>query len=61
MSISLATPLAEMTYKLGKVSVDAQDDLAVPVRASAQALMPIGVEEFEVTNTLEPGSAGHAR
>ncbi len=28
---------------------------------SAHALMPVGVEEFEITNTLGPEPAGHAR
>jgi uncharacterized protein (DUF608 family) len=50
VSISIATPLLEMTYKLGKVSVTRR--LVSPfLSGDAQALMPIGVEEYEVRNT----------
>jgi uncharacterized protein (DUF608 family) len=49
-SISLATPLAEMSYKLGKVKVTRR--LISPfLSGNAQALMPISVEEYEVKNT----------
>jgi hypothetical protein len=49
-SLSLATPLAELAYKLGKVNVVRR--LISPfLSGRAQALMPISVEEFEVTNT----------
>ena len=49
-SISIATPLLEMAYKLGKVSVTRR--LVSPfLSGDNQALMPIGVEEYEVKNT----------
>ena len=49
-SLSLATPLAELAYKLGKVTVVRR--LISPfLSGSAQALMPISVEEFDFTNT----------
>ena len=49
-SLSLATPLAELAYKLGKVNVVRR--LISPfLSGSAQALMPISVEEFDFTNT----------
>jgi uncharacterized protein (DUF608 family) len=49
-SISIATPLLEMTYKLGKVSVTRR--LVCPFLAGDdQALMPAGVEEYELKNT----------
>ncbi|MBN1560236.1 hypothetical protein JW998_08295 [candidate division KSB1 bacterium] len=50
VSISLATPLAEMTFRLGKVIVTRR--LISPLLSGdAQALMPIGVEEYEVKNS----------
>ena len=49
-SLSLATPLAELAYKLGKVKV-VRRMISPFLSGSAQALMPISVEEFEVTNT----------
>ncbi|MGD1044606.1 MAG: GH116 family glycosyl hydrolase [Bacteroidota bacterium] len=49
-SISIATPLAELAYKLGKVHVTRR--LISPfLSGNVQALMPIGVEEYEVKNT----------
>ncbi len=52
VSISIATPLLEMAYKLGKVSVIRR--MVSPfLSGDAQALMPIGVEEFEVKNTSQ--------
>lgn len=49
-SISIATPLAEMAYKVGKVSVIRR--LISPfLSGNAQASMPIGVEEYEVKNS----------
>ena len=49
VSISIATPLLEILYKLGKVSVKRR--LISPLFAERkQALMPLGVEEYEVTN-----------
>ncbi len=49
-SISIATPLSEMAYKLGKVRVIRR---MIPplLSGNAQALMPVGVEEYEVENT----------
>ncbi len=49
-SISIATPLSEMSYKLGKVSVTRR--LISPfLSGEPRALMPVGVEELEVKNT----------
>jgi hypothetical protein len=49
-SISIATPLLEMAYRLGKVSVTRR--LVCPFLAGDdQALMPAGVEEYELKNT----------
>jgi uncharacterized protein (DUF608 family) len=49
-SISLATPLLEMVYKLGKVKVTRR--MVSPfLSGNTQALMPIAVEEYEVANT----------
>ena len=50
VSISLATPLAEMTFKLGKVEVTRRM-ISPFLSGNVQALMPISVEEFEVENT----------
>jgi hypothetical protein len=48
-ALSLATPLAELSYKLPKVGVVRR--LVSPfLSRSAHALMPVGVEEFEITN-----------
>jgi uncharacterized protein (DUF608 family) len=50
VTISIATPLAEMVYKLGKVKVTRR--MVSPfLSGDTQALMPISVEEFEVENT----------
>lgn len=49
-SISIATPLLEMTYRLGKVRVIRR--LISPfLSGNVQALMPISVEEYETKNT----------
>jgi uncharacterized protein (DUF608 family) len=49
ISISIATPSLEIVYKLGKVSVTRR--LISPFFAGRQqALMPLGVEEYEVRN-----------
>ena len=49
-SISLATPLAQISYKLDKITITRK--LVSPfLSGNAQALMPIGVEEYEVENT----------
>lgn len=50
VSISIATPLLEMAYKLGKVSV-IRRMVSPLLSGNTQALMPIGVEEYEVKNT----------
>jgi len=53
-SLSLATPLLEMAYTLGKIRVTRR--LISPfLSGDAQALMPIGVEEYEVKNTSNQG------
>jgi uncharacterized protein (DUF608 family) len=49
-SISLATPLAEMAYNLGKVRV-IRRIISPLLSGSVQAFMPIGVEEYEVKNS----------
>jgi len=49
-SISIATPLLEMAYKLGKVSM-IRRFISPFLSGNAQALMPVGVEEYEVANT----------
>ena len=49
-TISLATPLAQLSYKLDKVTIT-RKMISPFLSGNAQALMPIGVEEFEVTNT----------
>ena len=49
MSVSLATPLAEFVYKLGKVEVTRR--FVSPFLDREHALIPFGVEEFEVENT----------
>jgi len=49
-SISIATPLLEMAYKLGKVTVTRR--LVSPfLSGDNQYLIPAGVEEYEVKNT----------
>ncbi|MGD8786473.1 MAG: GH116 family glycosyl hydrolase [Phycisphaerales bacterium] len=50
MSISIATPLLEVAYKLGQVQVTRRV-ISPFLSGNAQALMPIGVEEYEVKNT----------
>jgi uncharacterized protein (DUF608 family) len=52
VSISLATPLAEMKYALGKVNVTRRM-ISPFLSGNDQALMPISVEEFEVENTSD--------
>jgi uncharacterized protein (DUF608 family) len=50
VSISLATPLMEMTYKLKNASLTRR--LISPLfSGNKQTLMPIGVEEYEIKNT----------
>jgi uncharacterized protein (DUF608 family) len=52
VSISIATPLLEMNYKLSKVNVTRR--MVSPfLSGDNQALMPIGVEEFEIKNTTQ--------
>ncbi len=50
VSISLATPLAEMSYRLGKVNV-LRRFISPLLSGNEQTLMPLGVEEYEVKNT----------
>jgi uncharacterized protein (DUF608 family) len=50
VSVSLATPLAEMTYTLKEVRI--RRKMISPLfSGNDQMLMPVGVEEFEVKNT----------
>jgi uncharacterized protein (DUF608 family) len=49
ISLSLATPLAEIGYKLGKVTVTRRF-ISPFLSGSKHSLMPVGVEEFEVKN-----------
>ncbi len=49
VSISIATPLAEMTYKLKKVDV-IRKFISPFLSGNKHTLIPIGVEEFEVKN-----------
>jgi uncharacterized protein (DUF608 family) len=52
VSISIATPLLEMGFKLGKVNVTRR--MVSPfLSGNSQSLMPIGVEEYEVKNTTK--------
>jgi uncharacterized protein (DUF608 family) len=54
VSLSLATPLAEIVFKLGKVVVTRK--LISPLLSgSNHALMPVGVEEYEVQNNSDQG------
>jgi uncharacterized protein (DUF608 family) len=50
VTLSLATPLAELAYKLPKIKV-VRRFISPLLSGTDRALMPIGVEEFEVTNT----------
>ncbi|MBN2532711.1 MAG: hypothetical protein JXB88_07470 [Spirochaetales bacterium] len=52
VSISIATPLAEIAYKTGKVKVTRRIISPLLVK-NVQALTPFGVEEYEVTNTAK--------
>ena len=50
VSLTIATPSLEMAFKIGKVKVIRR--LMSPLLAgNEQALMPVGVEEYEVQNT----------
>ncbi len=50
VSVTIATPSLELAYKLGKVKVVRR--LVSPfLSGNEQALMPLGVEEYEVTNS----------
>jgi hypothetical protein len=58
VSISLATPMTEMSYKLGKANGFGKLTTRVTRRlispflsGNEQTLMPIGVEEYEIENT----------
>jgi len=50
ISISIATPLAEMSYRLGNVNV-LRRFISPLLSGGVQTLMPLGVEEYEVKNT----------
>ena len=50
VSISLATPLAEMEYNLGKIHVTRRM-ISPFLSGTDQALMPLGVEEYEIRNS----------
>ncbi len=50
-SIAIAPPLAEITYKLGRVRVTRRM-ISPFLSGDAQTFMPIGVEEYEVTNSI---------
>jgi uncharacterized protein (DUF608 family) len=50
VSLTIATPLAEMSYRLGKVSV-LRRFISPLLSGNVQTLMPLGVEEYEVKNT----------
>jgi uncharacterized protein (DUF608 family) len=50
VSMSIATPLAEMSYRLGKVNV-LRRFISPLLSGSVQTSMPLGVEEYEVKNT----------
>ena len=52
VSISIATPLAEMKFKLGKVNV-IRRMISPLLSGDMQALIPVGVEEFEVENVSD--------
>jgi uncharacterized protein (DUF608 family) len=49
-SISIATPLAEMMYNLGKINIKRRF-ISPLLSGNVQASMPVGVEEYEVKNT----------
>lgn len=50
VSISIAAPFAEMTYKLEKIRA-VRRFISPFLSGNVHALMPIGVEEYEITNT----------
>ena len=50
VTVSLATPLLEMAFKLGKVNV-IRKVISPFLSGTVEAVMPIGVEEYEVRNT----------
>jgi hypothetical protein len=50
VSLTIATPSAEFAFKLGKVSV-LRRFISPLLAGNEQTLMPLGVEEYEVTNT----------
>ena len=52
VSISMATPLLEMVYELEEVKVTRRM-ISPLLSGDDQALMPIGVEEYEVENTTD--------
>ena len=50
VSISIAAPFAEITYKLDKIRV-VRKFVSPFLSGNIQTLMPIGVEEYEIANT----------
>lgn len=52
VSISIATPLAQMAFKLGKVTVT-RHMISPLLSGNDQTLIPISVEEFEVENNTD--------
>jgi uncharacterized protein (DUF608 family) len=52
VAISLATPLAEITFKLEKIHIT-RTIISPLLSGNDQMLMPIGVEEFEIKNTSD--------
>ena len=52
VSISIATPLAEMMYRLGKVTIT-RTMISPLLSGTIDAIMPVSVEEFTVENIFE--------
>jgi len=52
VSVSIATPLAEMKFNLGKVTL-VRRFISPLLSGNDQALLPVGVEEFEIENTSD--------
>jgi uncharacterized protein (DUF608 family) len=52
VSLTIATPSAEFAYKVGKVNV-VRRLISPLLSGSEQTLMPLGAEEFEITNNAK--------
>ena len=52
ITISIATPLLEITYKLEKISV-VRKYVSPFLSGNTQTLMPVGVEEYEIKNNTK--------